>query len=65
MQSNGLDAANNLAWIGSALDPRFKALTFLPDTLRRAVWVEVKSRVDTLKRETEVPQPHTEAKASG
>ena len=33
MQGNGLDAANNLAWIGSALDPRFKALTFLPDTL--------------------------------
>ena len=65
MQGNRLDAANNMAWIGSALDPRFKALTFLPDTLRRAVWVEVKSRVDTQKRETEVTQPHTKAKASG
>ena len=37
----------------------------LPCALRRAVWVEVNSRIDTLKIETEVPQPHTEAKASG
>ena len=44
------DADVHVAWLASALDPRFKQLSFLPEQNTSAVWSHLRSRVERLSR---------------
>ena len=44
------DADVHVAWLASALDPRFKQLSFLSEQNTSAVWSHLRSRVERLSR---------------